>query len=469
MNLDRSRSAEEIAVSAGSPASKSDREIERRTLRKAGWRLLPLLSICYAVAFVDRANVSYAALQMNRDLHFNAAVYGFGASVFFISYAVCELPANYLLLKFGARRWIARIMLTWGVLAAAAMFVRTPVSFYVLRFLLGMAEAGFFPGVLYYLSLWFPQEMRSRAISRFYVAFPLANVLMGLFAGSLLGLNGRFGLRGWQWLFLVEALPALVLGGVVLFTLPDGPETARWLKPEERLWLLERLLRDRREIGGLSRRHVGLLSVLGDARVMLVGFFFLLTLGSSYAFSFSGPQIFTAITGWSAGRVGFLLAAMSLVGAAAMQIVAWISDRQRVRLPWIVGLSLVMALGFLVSGVARSPWIVVPAVSVAMVSFYGLEAPALSLITTFLEGPAAAMGIAAINTLAIIGGFLGPNWIGWSITRTGDWRWGLGLLSVPCALGAVLMLWFRQVQVRSVAGSGRGLRPDEPEAVATIP
>jgi len=167
--------------------------------------------------------------------------------------------------------------------------------------------------------------------------------------------------------------------------------------------------------------------------------------------------------------VGFLLAAMSLVGAAAMQIVAWISDRQRVRLPWIVGLSLVMALGFLVSGVARSPWIVVPAVSVAMVSFYGLEAPALSLITTFLEGPAAAMGIAAINTLAIIGGFLGPNWIGWSITRTGDWRWGLGLLSVPCALGAVLMLWFRQVQVRSVAGSGRGLRPDEPEAVATIP
>jgi len=463
MHLDRLRSVEDRAASTDTHA---EREIERRTLRKAGWRLLPLLSICYAVAFVDRANVSYAALQMNRDLHFNAAVYGFGASVFFVSYAVCELPANYLLLKFGARRWIARIMLTWGLLAAAMMFVRTPVSFYVLRFLLGMAEAGFFPGVLYYLSLWFPQEMRSRAISRFYVAFPLANVLMGLFAGSLLGLNGRFGLRGWQWLFLVEAIPALVLGVVVLLTLPDGPETAVWLRPEERLWLLGRLRKDL--VGGAGGRgHTGVLSVLGDVRVWLVGFFFLLTLGSSYAFSFSGPVIFVAVTGWSAGRVGFLLAAMSLVGAAAMQVVAVISDRQRKRLPWIVGLSLVMAVGFLVSGLAHSPWIVVPAVSIAMVSFYGLEAPALSLITTFLEGPAAAIGIAAVNTLAITGGFLGPNWMGWSITRTGDWRWGLGMLSVPCALGAVLMLCFRGVRGRSPEASGRALRPDEPEPVAT--
>jgi len=463
MNLERLEGATDVGASLHSGA---EGKIARRTLRKARWRLLPLLSICYAVAFVDRANVSYAALQMNRDLHFNAAVYGFGASVFFASYAVCELPANYLLLKFGARRWIARIMLTWGLLAAAMMFVRTPVSFYALRFLLGMAEAGFFPGVLYYLSLWFPQEMRSRAISRFYVAFPLANVLMGVFAGSLLGLNGRLGLRGWQWLFLVEAIPALALGFVVLFTLPDGPETAAWLRPEERSWLLARLRKDL--VGGAGGRgHSGVGSVLGDVRVWLVGFFFLFTLGSSYAFSFSGPVIFAAVTGWSAGRVGFLLAAMSLVGAAAMQVVAVISDRQGKRLPWIVGLSVVMAVGFGVSGVAHSPWIVVPAVSIAMVSFYGLEAPALSLITTFLEGPAAAIGIAAVNTLAITGGFLGPNWMGWSITRTGDWRWGLGMLSVPCALGAVLMLCFLGVRARLPGASGRALPPDEPEAVAT--
>ena len=194
---------------------RDDDAVARRTMRKATWRLIPLLSVCYMVAYMDRANVSFAAIEMNRDLAFNAGVYGFGAGVFFVSYAICELPSNMLMLRFGARRWIARIMLTWGLLAAAMMFVKTPVSFYALRFLLGMAEAGFFPGVIYYLSLWFPQEMRSRAISRFYIAYPLSNVVMGLIAGSLLNLNGRMGLKGWQWLFLVEALPAIVLSAVV--------------------------------------------------------------------------------------------------------------------------------------------------------------------------------------------------------------------------------------------------------------
>ena len=221
-----------------------DEAVGRRTLRKATWRLIPLLSVCYMVAYMDRANISFAALDMNRDLGFNAGVYGFGAGVFFVSYAMCELPSNMFLLRFGARRWIARIMLTWGVLAAAMMLVRSPASFYGLRFLLGMAEAGFFPGVLYYLSLWFPQAIRARAIGRFYVAFPLSNVVMGLIAGSLLSLNGRLGLRGWQWLFLIEALPAIALSALVWFVLPDGPADAKWMEPEEREWLVGQLRAD---------------------------------------------------------------------------------------------------------------------------------------------------------------------------------------------------------------------------------
>jgi ACS family tartrate transporter-like MFS transporter len=424
-----------------------DEAIKQRTLRKAGWRLIPLLSVCYMVAFMDRANISFAALQMNRDLHFNAGIYGFGAGVFFLSYAICELPSNLLLLRFGARRWIARIMLTWGILAAAMMFVRSPTSFYVLRFLLGMAEAGFFPGVLYYLSLWFPQEMRSRAIGRFYVAFPLSNVLMGLIAGSLLSLNGKLGLKGWQWLFLVEALPAILLSVVVWNVLPDGPADAKWMEPEERAWLMARLREDADVIertGGQSGHQAGvlavLMSVLKEPRVALLGGYMFLSLGSYYAFSFSAPAIYQAATGWSTTRVGSLIAGIALAGAAAMLIVSWHSDRIRAKGPYIVGLSLLTAMSFAVSGIVRQPWVMIAALGLASVSYYASQGPALSLSTTFLDGPAAAVGIAAINMLSIIGGFVGPNWMGWAIQHGGGTRVGTGMLSIAYLLAAVVIL-----------------------------
>ena len=191
--------------------------------RKAALRLLPVMSIGYGLAYMDRINISFAALRMNSDLHFSNTVYGIGAGLFFIAYAICEIPSNLLLLRFGPRRWLARIMLTWGLLAAAMMFVRTPTQFYTARFLLGMSEAGFFPGILYYLTLWFPANMRARAISRFYIALPLSSVVMGSLAGTLLGLNGKLGLAGWQWLFLIEGLPAALFSFVVLRMLPEGP------------------------------------------------------------------------------------------------------------------------------------------------------------------------------------------------------------------------------------------------------
>jgi ACS family tartrate transporter-like MFS transporter len=386
---------------------------------------------------------------MNRDLHFNAGIYGFGAGVFFVSYAMCELPSNLLLLKFGARRWIARIMLTWGILAAAMMFVRSPSSFYVLRFLLGMAEAGFFPGVLYYLSLWFPQEMRSRAIGRFYIAFPLSNVLMGLIAGSLLSLNGRLGLKGWQWLFLVEALPAMVLSVVVWHVLPDGPADAKWMRPEERAWLTTRLREDAAAIeraGGQSGHLAGVLSVLKEPRVALIGVYMFLSLGSYYAFSFSAPAIYQVATVWSTNRVGALIAGIALAGAAGMLIVSWHSDRIRAKVPYVVGLSLLTATAFAVSGLVREPWVMIAALGLASVSYYASQGPALSLSTTFLDGPAAAVGIAAINMLSIIGGFVGPNWMGWAIQHGGGTRVGTGMLSVAYLMAAGLIAGMHRLQ-----------------------
>ena len=223
-------------LSGMSTVGGSDDRVGRAAIRKASWRLLPMLGIGYGIAYMDRVNISFASLQMNQDLHFSATVYGLGGGLFFLSYALLEVPSNLLLVRFGARRWLARIMFTWGVLAAGMMFVRTPVQFYVMRFLLGAAEAGFFPGVVFYLMQWFPAEHRGRAISRFYVAFPLSSVVMGAIAGALLNLHGKLSLAGWQWLFLVEGIPAIVPSAIVLMRLPDSPARATWLTDDERAW-----------------------------------------------------------------------------------------------------------------------------------------------------------------------------------------------------------------------------------------
>jgi len=214
----------------GAPDSldQSESTIGASALRKASVRLIPLIAVAYGVAYTDRVNISFAALQMNRDLHFSASAYGFGAGLFFLSYAACEIPSNLLLVRFGASRWIARIMLTWGLLAMGMMFVKTPREFYVVRFLLGMSEAGFFPGIVFYLSQWFPASVRARTVSRFYVALPLSSVFMGGLAGVLLNLQGRLGLAGWQWLFLAEGFPAILLSVIFLFFLPNTPADARW-------------------------------------------------------------------------------------------------------------------------------------------------------------------------------------------------------------------------------------------------
>src|SRR3984885_8324849 len=284
-----------------------DDAVGRAALRKAGLRLIPLFALGYGIAYMDRVNISFASLQMNRDLHFSASIYGLGAGLFFISYAACEIPSNLLLYRVGARRWFARIMFTWGLLAMGMMFVRTPVQFYVMRFLLGMAEAGFFPGVIFYLSQWFPVHMRARAISRFYISFPISSVLMGAIAGFLLDLEGKAGLAGWQWLFVIEGLPAVVLSMIFLFFLPAGPATASWLTEEECAWILHH----NSQPGAVHSMKLG--RALLDVRVWQISLVFLCMLGSNYAYIFSAPAILQGITHLGNRNIGFLIATMSLL------------------------------------------------------------------------------------------------------------------------------------------------------------
>jgi ACS family tartrate transporter-like MFS transporter len=407
-------------------------------VRKASWRLLPLIALGYGMAYMDRVNISFASLQMNRDLHFSATIYGLGAGLFFLSYAACEIPSNLLLLRFGARRWLARIMVTWGVLAAAMMFVKTPVQFYVLRFFLGMAEAGFFPGVIFYLMQWFPPEMRARAVSRFYVSLPLSSVVMGMLAGALLGLQGRLGLAGWQWLFLVEGLPAIALGFVFWCYLPDTPAHAPWLAPEEQDWLLARIRNDAAG-GHIESFGRGLL----DVRVWQLALLSICMLGSIYAYTFSAPAILTKLTGFSVTNVGFLIAGMNLMGSAGMIVNAIHSDRVGERYWHVILPFLVITTGFLIGGVSSLPWIAVPALAAMVISHSSLQGPLLSIPAIFLKGRSAASGIAAMNMIGMIGGFLGPYWMGVARDLTGDYQRGLLTLTLPglAAAGVMFAMW----------------------------
>ena len=290
-----------VDVNAGSSFSTlipPESGLESATLRTVTRRLIPFLFVLYVVSFLDRVNVGFAALQMNRDLGLSSAVYGFGAGIFFIGYSLFEVPSNLILARTGARVWIARIMVTWGLIATAMMFVRGPVSFYVLRFLLGIAEAGFFPGIIFYLSQWFPSEARARAVARFMIAIPISGVIGGPISGALLNLNVWLGLTGWQWLFLLEGLPAVFLGFIVLRYLPDRPEEAKWLKQEQRDWLVSRLATERRRC--IEHHGYSVVRALSSGVVWRLGLLVFLSISfGQYALSLWLPQIVGAMSGFS--------------------------------------------------------------------------------------------------------------------------------------------------------------------------
>jgi MFS transporter, ACS family, tartrate transporter len=432
-------SAHEVHAPSGELSDEDARQkqIGESAIRKASLRLLPVIAVGYGLSYMDRINISFASLQMNRDLHFSARVYGFGAGLFFIGYALCEVPSNLLLLRFGAKRWLARIMFTWGLLAAAMLFVRTPLEFNVLRFLLGMAEAGFYPGVIYYLTLWFPARMRARAVSRFYVSLPLSSVVMGSVAGWLLGLGGKFGLSGWQWLFLLEGLPAAAFSFVILKMLPDNPAKAMWLTTEEKAWLQGQLKTDgeKAHLG----HSAGVTQALLEPKVWMIGAYFFFALTTSYAYSFSAPAILQGATGWTVTNVGFLVACIGLVGAAGMLLNSAHSDRSGERAMHCIIPCAVMAAGYLTASYAKEPWLVVVALAASFTGFMSMLGPANAVPMQFLAGRAAAAGIAAMNSITMFAGFLGPNWMGVMKDHTGSYDAGLRGLALPALLAAGTM------------------------------
>jgi ACS family tartrate transporter-like MFS transporter len=408
-------------------------------LRKASLRLLPLLGLGYGAAFIDRVNISFASLQMNRDLHFTSSVYGLGAGLFFLGYATCEIPSNLLLYRFGARRWLARIMLTWGLLAVGMMFVKTPLQFYVMRFLLGMAEAGFFPGAVFYLAQWFPSTMHARAMSRLYLGPPLGSVVMGALAGALLSLQGTLGLAGWQWLFLAEGLLPVVLSVIFLTYLPDSPTEATWLSAEERAWLFSQP-KHHATAGG---SHEGLRDALVDPLVWKLGLAIFCMLIGAYGYSFSAPAILQKVTVLSVTKVGFLVAFMSLLNALGLVLNAIHSDRVGERYWHIIFPLLLMAGGYLVGGLSVNPLWVVPALTLSTVSFYSTQGIFFAIPSSFLKGKSAAAGIAAITTIGIVGGFTGPYWMGLMKDLTGNYQRGLITLAIPAVVAASIMFTVR--------------------------
>ncbi|HEX5236758.1 MAG TPA: MFS transporter [Silvibacterium sp.] len=413
--------------------------------------MLPLLGIGYGIAYIDRVNVSFAALQMNRELHFSASAYGLGAGLFFLSYAACEIPSNLLLVHFGARRWLARIMLTWGLLSIAMMLVRTPREFYFARFALGAAEAGFFPGIIFYLSEWFPAHKRSQAISRFYVAMPLSSVIMGGLAGMLLNLDGRLHLAGWQWLFLVEGLPALLISLLLLFYLPDGPQNARWLKDDERAWILNELKKEAADNRAHSANEI--VRALKEPRVWLLGSFLFCLYFTWYSITFVAPSVIQRATGFNATNVGLAIALFGVVGAASMLISGWHSDRTRERYFHTLIPNLGIAVAVLAIALSATPAITLAAFAFLFLFGMATQPPAWSLPTSFLNGKSAAVGIAVVNTIAMCGGFVGPWWIGVAHDITGTYRRGILTLILPLLLGCVLLLIIRYLsKTQTTAG-----------------
>lgn len=417
---------------------------------------MPLIGLGYCFAFVDRVNISFAAAQMNRDLHFSATIYGLGGGLFFLSYALCGVPSNLLLVKFGARRWFAALMIVWGLIASGIMFVHTPVQFYLARFLLGAVEAGFFPGVIYYLSRWFPAAVRGRAISRFYIAWPLSNTVMGLVAGFLLGLQGRLGLAGWQWLLLAEGLPAALMGVVILFLLPESPAAARWLSSQEKESIETQLSLER--TSPMRQRDRGVLRALVNPLVLAFTFVNVVLLGSFYAFNLSAPQILGETTHLGAAAVGYVVAIGGIVGAAAMLLFGWHSDHSGERFVHLAIPLLSSALAYAILATTSEPVVAVSAYWLAIASNAGLAATFWLAPSEMIAPRQLAVSVAAMNSIGQLGSFVSPYLWGIAKDATGSYHLGISLLPVGYTLAGLLVLWLgyqaraRQITLRQAQG-----------------
>jgi ACS family tartrate transporter-like MFS transporter len=409
--------------------------------RKVAWRLAPLLMACYFVAFLDRVNVGFAALRMNADLGFDGTVFGFGAGIFFIGYFIFEVPSNLVLEKVGARVWIARIMLSWGLISAAMALTFSSTSFYVGRFLLGAAEAGFFPGVVLYLTYWFTAEHRARMVGLFMVAVPVSGVVGSPLSGWLLGLDGAFGLHGWQWLFVLEGLPSILLSVVVYVYLTDRPGEAAWLTAEERERLEGTLARERSYRDAARRYRLG--EALVAPRVLLLSALYFGLVTGLYAITFWLPQMVKGFGGLSDVQVGLVAALPTLAAAVAMVVWTRHSDATQER-PWHVALpAFAGAAGLCAGAVTTDPILSTLALSLALVGIYAAIATSWTLPTAFLSGTAAAGGIALVNSIGNLGGFVGPYFVGWIKTTFGSYAPALLIIAAGMAVSGTIALAVR--------------------------
>ena len=417
-------------------------EVEVRTIAKVTRRLVPFLIICYFVAYLDRVNVGFAALTMNADLGLSQTAYGFGAGIFFIAYFIFEVPSNLMLERFGARKWIARIMLSWGILSGAMAFIPAiaratgignEYAFYLIRVLLGAAEAGFFPGIIFYLTLWFPSVYRARIVGYFMAAIPLSSVIGAPVSGALLYLHGGLGLTGWQWMFIIEAVPAVILAFVVFFYLTDRPADALWLAPDERSWLAGRLDAERRQREQVREYTVG--QVMIDARVLGLSLIYFGAVATNYGLSFFLPQIVKAF-GFNTLLTGLISATPYVVGVIGMVWWARRSDRLVERRFHTAFPLFVAAAGIAVSTALDDPVLKMISLCIAGFGIFACLPVFWTLPTAFLSGAAAAAGIAVINSIGNLAGFAGPFAMGWIKDQTGSYTGGLLLLA---GLGIIAM------------------------------
>jgi ACS family tartrate transporter-like MFS transporter len=423
-----------VAIGARAQATA---DLEKRTMDKVTWRLVPLLIVCFAIAFLDRVNVGFANATMSRDLGLSAAAFGGAAGIFFVGYFFFEVPSNLALNKFGARVWIARIMFTWGILSGAQAFVTGETSLNIVRLLLGIAEAGFFPGIIFYLTLWFPAAYRARIVGLFMVANPVSTVIGSPISGFILDMEGVGGLHGWQWMFMIEAVPALLMTFVILHHLTDRPSLATWLEADERKWLQDRL--DAERANREMFFSVGWLKSMVTPRVLGLGIVYFCILTPFYGLSFFLPRIVKDF-GLTNIQAGFVTAIPYLIGSIGMVHWGRHSDRKCER-KWHVVMSFVaMVVGLGLASITASPLIKMAVLCIAGWGFFSSLPVFWTLPTAFLSGAGAAAGIAAINSIGNLGGYFGPQIFGQLRDWTATDFAGLIFLAICALVGIVIVM-----------------------------
>jgi sugar phosphate permease len=420
------------------PVTSPDPEVVRRARNRIAWRLLPYLFLLYVIAFLDRMNISAAALQMPGDLGFSDRVVGFGSGVFFLGYFSLGIPGALIAEQWSARRWIARIMVAWGILTVVMAFLHTAVQFYLVRFLVGAAEAGFFPIVIVYLSHWFRNEDRAKAVARFYAANPLSFVIGAPIAGYLLGISW-LGVRGWRWLFILEGIPAIVFGVITAFYLTDWPREASWLESDERGWITEQLNREKQVKQQVASYTVW--QALRHRDVLLLTFAYFFALTGNYGIAFWLPTILKRLSGQSDLRVTLLAALPYLAGFLMQQVNGWHSDRTRER-RWHAALPVLLSGAALALAVVLGSNIVLSVMLFTIVGacYFAFHPAFWTVPSAFLGESAAAASIGLINSVGNLGGFVGPLIMGYLVTRTHSFNAGLSYLVGSLCLSGVLML-----------------------------